>query len=111
MPTCFMSLARDDARTRGRKTSGTRAVAYRAHDRRVGELAALLNAPQHQASPTHVAPADEVRGKEDALGEDGGEHVHVLRGRDAAEKDDLRVRPRGGERLQVAQQGTAVAGL
>ncbi len=45
-----------------RKPRRARAVANRVSKDRVGELLALLGAPQHQASAAHVAPADERLG-------------------------------------------------
>src|SRR5213593_3783030 len=63
----------------------------RARERRVIQLETCLHAAQHEATPAHVAAADEVRWEHQAITKDGQEQIHVLAGGDAAEQHDLTV--------------------
>ena len=66
-----------------------------------------MDAAQQQAAAAHVAAADEVAGKQQAVAEDRHQDVDVLRRGDAAEQDDLAL----GADLFREVRAVAISGL
>ena len=57
----------------------------------VSELFPAVGPPQEETAPTHVSPPDESHRELEARPEYVDEHIDILRGRDAAEQDDVAV--------------------
>ena len=84
-------------------------MALRAQDRRVRELESRRDAAEEKAAPAHVAAPDELGRKEQPLAEHRGEHVDVLRLRDAPEQDDVGVpRQPAGQILRAGFERLAI---
>ena len=80
--------------------------------RHVVELLPRVRAAQQEPAAAHVAAAHEGGGEQEALAEDLQQHVHVFPAGDAAQEDDLALRPgRGVDEPRVAQERTPVARL
>ena len=91
-----------DARLQPR---GARAVARGPGHRDVLQLSSGVHASEQQPSTAHVAAAHEVRGEEQPLPEPRAKDVHVLRGGDAAQQDELALWPGpAGQTLGVAEE-------
>src|SRR5688572_7733335 len=69
-----------------------RTMAHGALHRDVWQLLPAADASQQQAAAAHVAPANEIAGKQQAIAEDLQKHVDVLGRRDTAEQDDVALR-------------------
>ena len=61
--------------------------------RHVLEFRAGRGAAQHQAAAAHIAAADELGGKKQAVREDFGQRLNILGFGDAAQQDDLALAP------------------
>jgi hypothetical protein len=78
-------------------------------ERDVVQLAIGLDALQQQRAAAHVAAPDEVAREAQAVAEDVGNRLEVLRGRDAAEEDDPRTGLQAGhEVVQIAKKRAEV---
>jgi hypothetical protein len=85
-------------------------VPHRADHRHVVQFDTVAGVAQHQAAARHVTAADEGGRELQPLAEDPGEHVHVLRRRDAAQQHDVAVSADVRQQSARARlQGTAVA--
>src|SRR5205823_11813829 len=68
-------------------------MATGAGERHIRQLEARHDTPEHQSPAAHVAAADEVGWKHQAVAEDRQQQIDVLARRDAAEQHDFAVRP------------------
>lgn len=72
-----------------RKPGRSHAASRRIEDGNVGEFPALLHATQHQSTTAHIAPAYEFHGKQQTLAKYFEQGIHVLCGRNTAQKNDI----------------------
>src|SRR5687767_458572 len=75
----FLERGHDAADRRQARRAGP--MTHSALDRHVGELGAGLHRTEQQSATAHVAPADELDGKEEPLAEDLQQHVDIFRRR------------------------------
>src|SRR5215510_8492883 len=61
-------------------------------ERRVGKRLAGVGAAQHQTAAAHVAAADELLRKKQAVAQDGKNRAEILLCRHAAEQDEIAFR-------------------
>src|SRR6476620_9232089 len=64
-------------------------VAHRTGHRHIRELLSRTHASQQQSSAAHVPSADEINREQQAIAEDSGQHLDILRRGNAAEQDHL----------------------
>src|SRR5882672_4394347 len=75
----------------GEQARGTFAVADCAFDGDVLQLLAGSHSAKHQAPAAHITAADKLRGKFQALAENGQEKVDVFAGGDTSQQNDFGV--------------------
>ena len=98
----------DDVRRGGR--GPRRTVVGRRHD--VVEFDAAGRALEHQRAAAHVAAPDEVRRKVQPRAERVGQHLDVLRRRDAAQQHHARLGWKGrGQRARIGHQRLEISRL